>query len=79
MAYLNIYTIFNLKLLKSLDSKYLKLTRMDDDIYEEFRKAFKKFDVANINLDSLKSNEAKEVRFIDLSALNLFIFSTIII
>jgi hypothetical protein len=52
---------------------------MDDDIYEEFRKAFKKFDVANINLDSLKSNEAKEVRFIDLSTLNLFIFSTIII
>ena len=45
----------------SLDSKFLKLTKKDDEIYKEFRESFKDFDVGLINEDELKSADSKEV------------------
>jgi hypothetical protein len=51
------------KLLCSLESKFLKLTKKDDEIYKEFRDLFKEFDVGLITEDELKSTASKEVCF----------------
>ncbi|KAF3848413.1 hypothetical protein F7725_014920 [Dissostichus mawsoni] len=40
---------------------FLKLTKMDDDIYKMFRETFKDLDIKKLNPDDLKSDEMKEV------------------
>lgn len=49
------------QLLSAIDPKLLKLTKIDDIIYEDFRQLFKSFQVDKINVDLLKSAEQKEV------------------
>lgn len=51
-------------MISSVDPTVLKLTKMDDEIYEEFRKDFPDLKIDAIKEDELKSAEAKEVRFI---------------
>jgi len=50
-----------LKILCAVESKFLKLTKIDEEIYNEFRNLFKDFNVGLIDVDVLKSNESKEV------------------
>lgn len=47
-------------LIKSVDSKFLKLTQIDDEIYTEFRKEYPAFNVDILNEDEIKSPSAKE-------------------
>nr|CAG4648982.1 EOG090X0HAI [Polyphemus pediculus] len=47
-------------LLSSIDPKILRLTKLDDQIYKEFRALFPSLSVAVINQDEIKSPEAKE-------------------
>ncbi|KAK1883607.1 Protein PBDC1 [Dissostichus eleginoides] len=49
------------ELISSVDPKFLKLTKMDDDIYKMFRETFKDLDIKKLNPDDLKSDEMKEV------------------
>jgi len=46
-------------LISSIDPKILRLTKIDDDIYKDFRTQFPSLSVATINEDELKSTEAK--------------------
>lgn len=50
-----------LQLISSVDPKFLKLTKMDDQIYEAFRVSFKDYDIKLLKEDDLKSDKAKEV------------------
>lgn len=50
-------------MISSVDPTALKLTKMDDEIYEEFRKDFPDLKIDIIKEDELKSAEAKEVNF----------------
>lgn len=50
-----------LQLISSVDPKFLKLTKMDDQIYEAFREGFKDYDIKLLKEDDLKSDKAKEV------------------
>ena len=52
---------FHFQLIKSVDSKFLKLTQLDDEIYEEFRKEHPAFNVDVLNEEELKSPSAKAV------------------
>ena len=52
---------FHFQLIKSVDSKFLKLTQLDDEIYEEFRKEHPAFNVDVLNEEELKSPSAKVV------------------
>ena len=54
-------TNFVWKILCSVDSKYLKLTKIDDTVYSEFQEIFKDFQCGIIDVDDLKSNKSKEV------------------
>ncbi|XP_077354552.1 protein PBDC1 [Festucalex cinctus] len=47
-------------LISSVDPKFLKLTKMDDDIYSAFRDAFRDLDVQVLDPERLKSTQAKE-------------------
>ncbi|XP_022341543.2 protein PBDC1-like [Crassostrea virginica] len=57
-SYQHAETYFNL--ISSVDPTALKLTPMDNEIYEEFRQDFSDFKVDVINEEDLKSAEAKE-------------------
>ncbi|XP_060930572.1 protein PBDC1 [Limanda limanda] len=57
-AYNHAEVYFNL--ISSVDPKFLKLTKLDDEIYSSFRETFKDLDVKLLKTDDLKSNEAKE-------------------
>lgn len=48
-------------LISSVDPKFLKLTKQDDQIYSSFRETFKDLDVKLLKTDDLKSDKAKEV------------------
>ncbi|XP_068190316.1 protein PBDC1 [Antennarius striatus] len=58
-AYNHAEVYFNL--ISSVDPKFLKLTKMDDKIYESFREVFKDLDIRLLREDDLKSDKAKEV------------------
>jgi len=45
----------------SLETSYLKLTKIDQIIYDDFRKEFPDLNVKNLDVDQLKSKESKEV------------------
>ncbi|XP_037122675.1 protein PBDC1 [Syngnathus acus] len=47
-------------LISSVDPKFLKLTKMDDQIYSAFRETFEDLDVKVLDPEGLKSAEAKE-------------------
>nr|XP_049593753.1 protein PBDC1 isoform X2 [Syngnathus scovelli] len=47
-------------LISSVDPKFLKLTKMDDEIYSAFRETFEDLDVKVLDPEGLKSAEAKE-------------------
>ncbi|XP_070408254.1 protein PBDC1 isoform X2 [Nothobranchius furzeri] len=47
-------------LISSVDPKFLKLTKLDDNIYSSFRETFKELDVKQLKEDDLKSEQAKE-------------------
>lgn len=53
-----------LQLISSVDPTALKLTKMDDEIYGEFRKDFPDLKMDIIKEDELKSAEAKEASII---------------
>lgn len=57
-AYEHAQVYFNV--LCSVDPKFLKLTPHDDLIYEEFTKCFSGLNLQPLNIDDLKSVEAKE-------------------
>lgn len=50
-----------IQLISSVDPKFLKLTKMDDDIYSAFRETFEDLDIKVLHPDQLKTVEAKEV------------------
>eukprot|EP00066_Takifugu_rubripes_P003134 XP_003965505.1 PREDICTED: protein PBDC1 [Takifugu rubripes] len=47
-------------LISSVDPKFLKLTKMDDQIYEAFRERFEDYDIKLLKEEDLKSDKAKE-------------------
>lgn len=49
------------QLISSVDPKFLKLTKMDDQIYKEFREGFKDFEIKLLKEGDLKSDKAKAV------------------
>ncbi|XP_075885921.1 protein PBDC1 [Nelusetta ayraudi] len=48
-------------LISSVDPKFLKLTKQDDQIYSSFRETFKDLDVKLLKSGDLKSDKAKEI------------------
>nr|KAF6320639.1 polysaccharide biosynthesis domain containing 1 [Pipistrellus kuhlii] len=50
------------KLISSVDPQFLKLTKVDDQIYTEFRKKFEKLRIDVLDPEELKSISAKEWR-----------------
>ncbi|XP_076973686.1 protein PBDC1 [Tamandua tetradactyla] len=48
------------KLISSVDPQFLKLTKVDDQIYSEFRESFENLRIDVLNPDELKSESAKE-------------------
>ncbi|KAF0031844.1 protein PBDC1 [Scophthalmus maximus] len=57
-AYNHAEVYFNL--ISSVDPKFLKLTKLDDQLYSSFRDAFKDLDIRALDPDQLKTDEAKE-------------------
>uniref|UniRef100_A0A672IKJ6 Polysaccharide biosynthesis domain containing 1 n=2 Tax=Salarias fasciatus TaxID=181472 RepID=A0A672IKJ6_SALFA len=57
-AYNHAEVYFNL--ISSVDPKFLKLTKMDDQIYSSFRESFPELDIKLLQADDLKSEQAKE-------------------
>ncbi|XP_077593412.1 protein PBDC1 [Stigmatopora nigra] len=57
-AYNHAEVYFNL--ISSVDPKFLKLTKMDDEIYTKFRETFRDLDIKVLDPELLKSAEAKE-------------------
>ncbi|PWA31951.1 hypothetical protein CCH79_00019294, partial [Gambusia affinis] len=57
-AYNHAEVYFNL--ISSVDPKFLKLTKVDDQIYSSFRETFKDLDVKRLKEEDLKSDEAKQ-------------------
>lgn len=49
------------QLISSVDPKFLKLTKMDDQIYKVFREDFKDYEIKLLKEEDLKSDKAKEV------------------
>ncbi|NXW25601.1 PBDC1 protein, partial [Circaetus pectoralis] len=47
-------------LISSVDPKFLNLTKVDDQIYSEFRKSFKDLKIDVLDPEELKSESAKE-------------------
>lgn len=60
---LNVMFTSNLpvQLISSVDPKFLKLTKMDDQIYKVFREGFKDFEIKLLKEEDLKSDKAKGV------------------
>ncbi|KAB0338710.1 hypothetical protein FD755_025174 [Muntiacus reevesi] len=52
------------KLISSVDPQFLKLTKVDDHIYSEFRENFKNLRIDILDPEELKSESAKEVRIL---------------
>lgn len=50
-----------LQLLCSAPASGLRLTKIDDNIYTEFRSQFPDLDVAKLDIEKIKSPEGKEV------------------
>ncbi|XP_032705617.1 protein PBDC1 isoform X3 [Lontra canadensis] len=48
------------KLISSVDPRFLKLTKVDDQIYSEFRENFEKLRIDVLDPEELKSESAKE-------------------
>ncbi|XP_012725087.2 protein PBDC1 isoform X1 [Fundulus heteroclitus] len=48
------------QLISSVEPKFLKLTKVDDQLYSSFRETFKELDVKQLKEGDLKSDEAKE-------------------
>ncbi|XP_013364569.1 PREDICTED: protein PBDC1-like isoform X2 [Chinchilla lanigera] len=48
------------KLISSVDPQFLKLTKVDDQIYSEFRECFEKLKIDVLDPEELKSDSAKE-------------------
>ncbi|RUS23360.1 putative polysaccharide biosynthesis protein [Endogone sp. FLAS-F59071] len=48
------------KLISSYDASKLRLTKIDDEIYEDFELTFPEINVAHLNEDDFKSNDSKE-------------------
>ncbi|NXU01499.1 PBDC1 protein, partial [Buphagus erythrorhynchus] len=46
-------------LISSVDPKFLRLTKVDDRIYEEFRRSFRELRVDVLDPEELKSEAAK--------------------
>ncbi|XP_012725088.2 protein PBDC1 isoform X2 [Fundulus heteroclitus] len=57
-AYNHAEVYFNL--ISSVEPKFLKLTKVDDQLYSSFRETFKELDVKQLKEGDLKSDEAKE-------------------
>jgi len=57
-----IFRYLHFQLISSVDPKFLKLTKLDDEIYSDFRGTFKDLDVKRLTTEDLKSEGAKEVR-----------------
>lgn len=53
--------LFTLQLISSVDPKFLKLTKSDDQIYTKFREVFPDLKIQVLDPELLKSAEAKEV------------------
>ncbi|CAG8522864.1 6555_t:CDS:2, partial [Cetraspora pellucida] len=49
------------KLISSVDGKSLRLTSIDDEIYEDFMKTFPDFSIAEVDEDAMKMPEAKNI------------------
>lgn len=52
------------QLISSVDPQFLKLTKVDDQIYSEFRENFEKLRIDVLDPEELKSESAKEVRIL---------------
>lgn len=52
------------QLISSVDPQFLKLTKVDDQIYSEFREHFEKLKIDVLDPEELKSELAKEVRIL---------------
>lgn len=52
----------SLQLISSVEPKFLKLTKSDEQIYTKFREAFPDLSIQVLDPDLLKSADAKEVR-----------------
>jgi hypothetical protein len=62
LIFLSLITLFIVfKILTAVDTKQLKLTKIDDAIYSDFREKFPDTEVAIADPDKLKSPESKEV------------------
>ena len=48
-------------MISSIDPKALRLTKVDDQLYKEFREFFPKLDINVLSEDSLKNPQAKEM------------------
>ncbi|KAM4532528.1 protein PBDC1 [Fundulus diaphanus] len=57
-AYNHAEVYFNL--ISAVEPKFLKLTKVDDQLYSSFRETFKELDVKQLKEGDLKSDEAKE-------------------
>ena len=52
------------QLISSVDPQFLKLTKVDDQIYSEFRENFKNLRIDILDPEELKSETANEVRIL---------------
>ncbi len=57
----------SLQLISSVEPKFLKLTKSDEQIYTKFREAFPDLSIQVLDPDLLKSADAKEVRQVTLA------------
>ncbi|RIB17650.1 hypothetical protein C2G38_1968392 [Gigaspora rosea] len=49
------------KLISSVDGKSLRLTSIDDEIYEDFKKTFPDFSIVDVDENGMKTPEAKNI------------------
>ncbi|KAF0449733.1 DUF757-domain-containing protein [Gigaspora margarita] len=49
------------KLISSVDGKSLRLTSIDDEIYEDFMKTFPDFSIVDVDENGMKTPEAKNI------------------
>uniref|UniRef100_H0XTS5 Polysaccharide biosynthesis domain-containing protein n=1 Tax=Otolemur garnettii TaxID=30611 RepID=H0XTS5_OTOGA len=52
--------VYYYKLISSVDPQFLKLTKVDDQIYSEFQENFEKLRIDILDPEELKSESAKE-------------------
>lgn len=61
------WPIISLQLISSVDPKFLKLTKSDEQIYTKFREAFPDLGIQVLDPELLKSADAKEVCDVNLA------------